>query len=234
MQKGQSGGLQINLSLPTQFPTSCPLTARYNRTTNARWLGAWGSCDVDRAEGGSLMQLFDPKLAFAKPLIEHWCSIRNGLKLVPREADLDPRQLQRVLPSLSIMDISHPDASIIAVMGKDIKARYPAGVSQQDWYDFIPEEGAAVAREAVRRLIDTPCGVYYRYKITDGSTAVETGEALALPMLTHKSDKPTAWISVARIEGEGGLIVLPITLDELSVEFVDIGAGVSGGVALRK
>jgi len=209
-----------------------PLTARYYRTRTS-WLGAWGSCAVNRAEGGSLMQLFDPKLAFAKPLIEHWCSIRNGLKLVPREADLDPRELQRVLPSLSIMDISDPDASIIAVMGKDIKTRYPAGVNQQDWYDFIPQEGAAVAREAVRRLIDTPCGVYYRYKITDGSTAVETGEALALPMLTHKSDKPTAWISVARIEGEGGLIVLPIRLDELSVQFVDIGAGVSGGVALR-
>jgi hypothetical protein len=179
------------------------------------------------------MQLFDPKLEFAKLLIEHWCSIRNGLKLVPREADLDPRELQRVLPSLSIMDISDPDSSIIAVMGKDIKARYPAGVNQQDWYGFIPQEGAAVAREAVRRLIDTPCGVYYRYRITDGSTAVETGEALALPMLTHESDKATAWISVARIEGEGGLIVLPIRLDELSVEFVDIGAGVSGGVALR-
>ncbi len=179
------------------------------------------------------MQLFDPKLAFAKPLIEHWCSIRNGLKLVPREADLDPRELQRVLPSLSIMDISDADASIVAVMGKDIRARYPAGLDHHDWYDFIPQDAVAAAKEAVRKLIDTPCGVYYCYKITDGSNAVETGEALALPMRTHKSDKPTAWISVAKIEGAGGLIIPPIGLDELSVEFVDIGGGVSGGIAVH-
>lgn len=179
------------------------------------------------------MQLFDPKLAFAKPLIEHWSSIRSGLGLVPREADLDPRELQRVLPSLSIMDISDPKVSIVAVMGKDIRARYPANLNHDDWYSFIPQEAAAVAMDAVRRLIETPCGVYYSYKITDGSNAVETGEALALPMLTHKSDKPTAWISVARIEGEGGLIIPPIRLDNLSVEFVDIGAGVSGTFAVH-
>lgn len=179
------------------------------------------------------MQLYDPRLGFARALIEHWCSIRRGLELVPWEADLDPREVQRVLPSMSIMDISDPEASIIAVMGKNIRARYPADLNHQDWYGFIPQEGAAVAKDAVRKLIDTPCGVYYSYKITDGSYSVETGEALALPMLTHKSDKPTAWISVARIEGEGGLIIPPIKLDNLSVEFVDIGAGVSGYVAIH-
>jgi hypothetical protein len=179
------------------------------------------------------MRLFDPKLAFARPLIEHWYNLRSSPELVPREADLDPRELQRVLPSLSIMDISDPDASIVAVMGRDIRSRYPACLDHHDWYDFIPQEGAAVAKEAVRKLIDTPCGVYYSYKITDGSNAVEKGEALALPMLTHKSDKPTAWISVAKIEGEGGLIIPPIRLDELSVEFVDIGASFSAGIATR-
>ncbi len=70
------------------------------------------------------------------------------------------------------------------------------------------------------------CGVYYRYKITDGRNAVETGEALALPLLTRKSDKPAACISVANIEGAGGLIVQPVRLDHLTIEFVDVGAGV--------
>jgi hypothetical protein len=172
------------------------------------------------------MQLYDPQLGFARTLIEHWCNIRRGLELVPWEADLDPRVIQRALPSMSIMDVSDPQASIVAVMGKDIRVRYPANLTHLDWYGFIPEEGAAVAKDAVRKLIETPCGVYYRYKITDGSNAVETGEALALPLLTHKSDKPAAWISVASIEGEGGLIVRPIKIDHLSVEFVDIGAGI--------
>ena len=48
-------------------------------------------------------------------------------------------------------------------------------------------------------------------------------------MITEKSDKPTAWISVARIEGEGGLIISPVRLESVSLEFVDIGAGVPSG-----
>jgi hypothetical protein len=172
------------------------------------------------------MQLYDARLGFARPLIEHWCSIRRGLGLVPWEADLDPRWLQPVIPSVSIMDVSDPGESIVAVMGRGIRVRYPANLTHRDWYEFIPEEAAALAKFAVRKLIDTPCGVYYRYKITDGSNAVETGEALALPMLTHKSNKASAWISLARIGGEGGLIIPPVRLDHLKMDFVDIGAGV--------
>ena len=171
------------------------------------------------------MHLNDPRLAFARTLIEHWWSIRRPKALVPREADLDPRDLQRVLPSLSIMDIADPEASIVAVMGRDIRARYPAGVNRQDWYKLIPQQAADAAKDAVRKLVDTPCGVYYRYTIRDGRNAEEIGEALALPMLTDKSNKPTAWISVAQIEGEGGLINPPVRLEKLFLDFVDIGAG---------
>jgi len=170
------------------------------------------------------MQLYDPKLRFADPLIEHWCNIRRGLELVPWEANLDPRQLQPVLPSISIVDVADPEEAIVAVMGRNIRARFPPNLTHSDWYQFIPEVGAAVAKLAVRKLIDTPCGVYYSYKITDSSNAVEIGEALALPLRTHKSGKAASWISLARIEGEGGLIIPPIRLDHVSLEFVDIGA----------
>ncbi len=171
------------------------------------------------------MQLYDPTLRFARTLIAHWSRIR-GNELAPLEADLDPRELQDVLPDMTIMDIPKPGESIIAVMGRNIRSRYPPDVSDRNWYDFIPPEAAAAAEAAVKQLVEIPCGVYYRYQITDGSEAVEMGEALALPMMRPASDKPTAWISVARIEGDGGLIIAPIRLDRLSIEFVDIGAGV--------
>lgn len=181
---------------------------------------------VTRAAREPVMQLYDPKLKFARTLITHWSRIRRGKELVPLEGDLDPRELQRVLPDMTIMDISKPGQSIIAVMGRNIRLRYPSGLDRRNWYDFIPPEAAAASEEVVQLLVEIPCGVYYSYKITDGSKAVEIGEALALPMITHNSDKPTAWISVARIEGEGGLIISPIRLDSLSIELVDIGAGV--------
>ena len=172
------------------------------------------------------MQLHDPKLKFARTLIRHWSRIR-GKELVPLEADLDPRELQPVLPDLTIMDLPKPGESMVAVMGKNIRSRYPPDLlDHRNWYDFIPPEGVAASEAAVRPLVEIPCGVYYSYMITDGSKAVETGEALALPMMTHNSDKPTMWISVARIDGAGGLIISPIRLDSLSIEFVDIGAGI--------
>lgn len=172
------------------------------------------------------MQLHDPKLKFARTLITHWSYIR-GKELVPLEADLDPRELQQVLPDMTIMDVSKPGESIVAVMGRNIRSRYPPDLlDHRNWYDFIPPEAVAASEAAVKPIVEIPCGVYYGYKLTDGSKAVETGEALALPMMTHNSDKPTIWISVARIEGEGGLIISPIRLDSLSIEFVDIGAGI--------
>jgi hypothetical protein len=171
------------------------------------------------------MQLYDPKLRFARPLIEHWCSIRRDLALVPQEGDLDPREIQGVLPAVSIFDASDPEASIVAVMGKEIRRRYSADPTSGNWYDFIPEKGRVVLRDAVRKLIETPCGVYYRYRITDRNNAEVRGEALALPMLTNKSKKPSAWISVASITGAVGVIMPSAALDEIAVDFVDIGAG---------
>jgi hypothetical protein len=174
------------------------------------------------------MQLYDPRLRFARPLIEHWCSIRRGLEVVPREADLDPREIQGVLPSVSIMEVSDAEASIVAVMGREIRKRFSTDPTSGNWYDFIPAEGAATLKEAMRRLIDTPCGVYYRYRITDQDHAEVTGEVLALPMLTSKSARPSAWISVASIAGEAGVIMPSAGLEELVVEFVDIGAPQTG------
>jgi hypothetical protein len=173
----------------------------------------------------SIMQLYDPRLRFARPLIDHWSSIRRGLAVVPWEADLDPREIQRVLPSLSIMDVVDPEASVVAVMGREIRRRYPADPTHDNWYDHLPGEGAAVLKQAVRKLVETPCGIYYRYRLKGQDGAVESGEALVLPMMRATAEKPSVWISVASIAGRGGVMVPAAALEELAVAFVDIGAG---------
>jgi hypothetical protein len=171
------------------------------------------------------MQLYDPRLGFARILITHWSEIRRSGALVPLETDIDLRELQRVLPSLTIMDIREPAALMVAVMGRERRARYPTEVTGGRWYDFIPPEAVATAKAIIELLIATPCGVYYRYGITAAKGAVFAGEALVLPMRTAQSDKPTASISVAHVE-DGGKMVYPLKLDSLSFDFIDIGAGV--------
>ena len=76
---------------------------------------------------------------------------------------MDPRQLQAVIPSISTMDVSDPEESIVAVMGRDIRlgCGIPRYRTNRDWYEFIPEEAAAVAKFAVRKLTGTPCGVSF-------------------------------------------------------------------------
>ena len=173
------------------------------------------------------MQLYDPKLGFARTLIWHWSEIRRGPDLVPNEGDLDWRELLPNAPVTTIMDVSKPGQSMIDFMGYRIRARYPPDLGRHgNWYEFIPPDAVKKAETVVKFLVDTPCGVYYKYKIAAGAGAVETGEALVLPMKRHDAHKATIWISLANIEGEGSLIASPVSLDSLSIEFVDIGAGV--------
>jgi len=56
------------------------------------------------------MQLSDHRLNFARDLIVHWSDIRDG-DLVPTELDLDFHELQRILPTVSMMDTPTPDGS---------------------------------------------------------------------------------------------------------------------------
>jgi hypothetical protein len=67
------------------------------------------------------MQLIDPRLEFAKPLIDHWCSIRGG-ELVPRQENLRPTTLQQILPMMQLLDISTAREAFIALMGKRISS----------------------------------------------------------------------------------------------------------------
>jgi len=172
------------------------------------------------------MQLIDPRLEFAKPLIDHWCSIRGG-ELVPREENLRPTILQQILPMTQILDISKPGEAYIALMGKRIRSRYPPDrVRPRDWYSVLPKEAVEEARKMTRRLADTPCGIYYRYRLVDSDLELEEGEALALPMITlkHRS-KPSAWISLLNVAGSDKLVSPPASLGSLTIEYVDIGAG---------
>jgi len=174
------------------------------------------------------MQLLDQRLNFAKELVSHWSDIRGG-DLVPTEVDLDLYELQRVLPTLSIMDTPTPDASIVVVMGEGRLPRdlWPA-VKDANWYDLIAPEARDLAVRARKGIIETPCGVYYHYTASGADDFFQEAEALVLPMRIDKSKAPSVTISVTNIIGKRGKQDLSrrVKLGKLQLDYVDIGAGI--------
>ena len=174
------------------------------------------------------MQLSDQRLSFARDLILHWSDIR-GSDLVPTEVDLDLYELQRVIPTLSIMDTPTPDASIVVVMGEGRLPRdlWPA-VKDANWYDLIAPEARDLAVRARRGIIETPCGVYYHYTASGAGGFFQEAEALVLPMRVARNETPSSTISVTNIlrrRGKPDLSRLA-KLQRLQLEYVDIGAGI--------
>ncbi|HEV2548220.1 MAG TPA: hypothetical protein VGU20_12850 [Stellaceae bacterium] len=172
------------------------------------------------------MQLFDRRLSFARDLVLHWSDIRGGV-LVPAERDLDLRELQRVIPTLSIMD-SAPDASIVVVMGQDRMEpdQWPA-VRDANWFDLIPPDARDLAVRARKKLIETPCGVYYHYVASGAGDFFQEAETLVLPIRTENIKAPST-ISVTHLVRRRGKLDLrlPAKLEKLKLEYVDIGAGI--------
>jgi hypothetical protein len=183
-----------------------------------------------RAAGASML-LNDSKLRFARELIGHWTQIRRG-NLVPLEEDIDPRELVRLFPWLTIADLSEPETATIEVAGAAVTRRFATDIRKANWIDFMPpamRRPAAMARDL---LITVPCGIYYRYQLSDSGGPLLAAETVAVPLRTRESPRPNAVVALTHdllhrspvplVSGEGR------KMDEFHAEFVDIGAGAPG------
>ena len=174
------------------------------------------------------MQLHDQRLKFARDLVSHWSDIRGGRVLVPSERDLDFRELQRIIPKLSIMDSPGPDASIVAVMGPDrMEPDLWRPVRTTNWFDLIPPALRELAIFARQKLIETPCGVYYHYVASGADDFFQEAETLVLPIRAENTRVPST-ISVTNIIRKRGQprSSHPAKVEQLELDYVDIGAGI--------
>ena len=176
------------------------------------------------------MELHDQRLRFARDLVSHWSDVRSHDRvLVPSEQHLDFRELERILPKLSIMDGPTPDASIVSVMGRDRMAPDLAqAIKGANWFDLIPPEARGLAERARKKLIETPCGVYYHYTAGGPDDFFQEGETLVLPICKGNSKTPSSTISVTNVLRKQGNLdpSRPPKLETLQLDYVDIGAGI--------
>lgn len=170
------------------------------------------------------MNLDDLKLKFARPLIEHWLSIRQSNEKVPWEHNLRPTEIMKVLDISQIMDISTPEKTFIAVIGKRIGSRYETMPSQpRNWFTVLPPEAVKHAKEAIRHVVHDPAGFWCHYQLHDlGET--EEGQFVALPLMTAKNIlHPTVWITLTNVKGEGKLTSPPVSsFTDVQTEYIDL------------
>jgi hypothetical protein len=102
------------------------------------------------------------------------------------------------------------------------------GVKDANWYDLIPPEGKDFAVRSRKHLIETPCGVYYRYTASGADNFFQEAETLVLPLRTDSSKMPSSTISVTNMMRKRGKLDLGrrTKLEKLQLEYVDIGAGI--------
>ena len=176
------------------------------------------------------MQLYDQRLRFARDLVLHWSEVRGRDRvLVPSERDLDFSALERILPKLSITDSPTPNAAIVSVMGRDrIEPDLARAIKGANWFDLIPPGARKLAEHTHKKLIETPCGVYYHYAGSGPDDFFQEGETLVLPLCKGDSKTPSSTISVRNVLRRQGNVdpSRPPKLEKLRLDYVDIGAGI--------
>jgi hypothetical protein len=177
---------------------------------------------------GAEMQIFDPRLRFARELVTHWMQIRlEGL--VPLEEDIDPRAIIGAWPNISIMNIAAPATATVDFMKPEARERYGRDIRKTNWFDFIPPDQKQLAEMVRGLLIGVPCGVYYAFTTSDDSNLRWDAETLALPMRANGSAGPSLSIAFTRDISLMGVIDpasgTPLKLERFAIELVDIGAG---------
>lgn len=175
------------------------------------------------------MQISDPRLAFADILRRHWIEAR-GTALVPARPSISPKAMVKALPWITIADVSDPMKSMVRLMGTAVTERYGSNPTGTDWRDSVPDHLKPVIAGAVKAMLETPCGVYYKFQLLQKSRLVCEAETLGLPL--RKGDEAVPVLTISQTTDRprpfGVQIdnVLECKVLPLAADYVDIGAGV--------
>lgn len=177
------------------------------------------------------MFLFDPRLKFARNRIEHWLEIRRGA-LVPRDEDLDPRQLVRSFEHIGIADLTQSAQVVFDLAGSRLRRRFNRDIRHVNWADLVPAVLGKAGERAREQIRDLPCGYYHRFTVVSDHTPSITAETLVLPLRRRFDMIPAAVIGITcdfDISGASppaGWLHRSARIEQYLHELVDIGAGV--------
>jgi hypothetical protein len=176
------------------------------------------------------MLLSDRRLKFARNLIEHWLDIRRGA-LVPRDEDLDPRELVRCFRDIGIADLTQPAQLVFELAGDGVSRRFDRDLRHVDWLDLVPAVLGDAGERARSQICGVPCGYYHKITAARDDAAAIVAETLVLPLRRRLDMIPAAVIGITRdFDGSGvspppGWLHRSTRIQHYLHELVDIGAG---------
>lgn len=177
------------------------------------------------------MQLYDPKLKFARDLIGHWLGIRGGA-LVPLDDDIDPRALQPCINYVGIVDLMEPAQLTIELAGAHLIRRYGGAIRRLNWLDLVPLTLGGAAERAREHIRNLPCGYYHEFTVARDHAPSITAQTLALPLRYRIGARPHVAIVVTQDDGgsagtrPSGWVTPAAQVEHFYSELVDIGAGI--------
>ena len=128
-----------------------------------------------------------------RALLDYWYSKQNGC-VAPREASIDPTEIQSLLPDLIIYERIEPDHFQVRVVGRRVVSRIGVDPTGGNIFELFSERFKSGVMAAMNRILDEPCAQVTTVRDRFPSGRKGLVEVLRLP-LTDDGGRPRYIIS---------------------------------------
>ncbi len=165
----------------------------------------------------------------ARDFAAYWLSRRGGL-FMPRRRDIDPSEIRNLLPSICVLDVVSPEATVFRLAGTAHRETMGFEPTGRNIVDLVESEHRPVRAWRFWMSATQPCGQSAVLKTRFGSGVEDEIEFLLLPARVDDARQRPLLIGVmASINGRQWLntagaaerIAAPVRF-----HFLDIGAGI--------
>jgi hypothetical protein len=161
--------------------------------------------------------------------VEAWAGWRKG-RLLPRRADMELRDIARVLNRVTLFEVRGPDDIVVRLAGTALRDLVELDLTGRNFRDVTAPEEWPTRRQRMLGMSETPCGGFMNYRDAQPTGRVVVFEAVNLPLDPDEAGKPRLLLSCSSLLArsfEAPRQDAPRTIAVASnFTYVDIGAGV--------
>lgn len=161
-------------------------------------------------------------------LLGYWKGLRDAQGGVPKRASLNPVEIREILPYVFLIERRAPDDLLVRLAGTALDEVSPMPVTGANYLDFCPDEHRPFVVDAVRAVVEVPCGHRFSREVTFQNGRSHIITTLALPMTSETGEaRYLIGVTVTR-EDVLAADKTPAAYAEVKFlysEFVDLGFG---------
>ena len=174
------------------------------------------------------LPVWDELFAEGQQLLAAWHGWR-GAGLLPRKSEMRIADVRGILSRISLLEIHSLDMAIFRVAGSYLRERLGFELTGHNYLDLTPAGQRHIRGERTWLVAETPCGSYFRQRVTYPSGLTVLSVVLSVPLDRDEPGGNRYTLAVVRELGRTygeppshGPKPLPMP-DEF--RFLDIGAG---------